>query len=124
MIDKDKNLLEVLDKIEQIRNYLDAVEKEALTRAMEGEKLPGFKLGRGNSHRKWVEGSEHEVIKTLEKKYNKSDYLKPEELLSPSKIENLDKKNLKVLVAHYSYKPEGNIKIVSNNDKRKEIFIK
>jgi hypothetical protein len=49
----DEQMVKILQKAKTIKKYIEAVEKEALDRLKNGEKIPGLKLVAGRSSRQW-----------------------------------------------------------------------
>ena len=96
-------------------NWSKKVKELADTQAKNGNKLPGFKLVRKRTNRKWQD--ETAVIAELEA-LGSLDEAQTVKLKSPTQLEKagFDKD----FVAERSHKPEGGVTVVPETDNRKE----
>lgn len=117
---KDKALLtieeiaEILGKIDDFISWGNDIKEFALTEALSGKQIPGFKLVEGRSNRRYT--SEEDVVKAVEEAG-----LDPFEkkLLSITELtKRLGKKKFTELVDKYVYKPAGKPTLVEETDKR------
>lgn len=99
--------------------YIKAVEGYALNLAKGGEKVPGQKLVRKGTRRKWTdpEAAQKELAKHLKP----DQYMDEPKLLSFTKIEKL--KGMKSVVADLVHAPEGGLTLAPISDKREEVEI-
>ena len=111
-----KKIMTVLDKADFITDWLKAVQHRAKELMLAGEDIPGYKLVQGYGHRKWQ--SETSVEADFEDLGDKI-YDKPK-LKSPSQLEKIAGKER---VADYSFKPEGEIKLVPASAKGEPLQI-
>lgn len=113
------DLAELLPKFEQIQNWMKTVQGHALTYALAGNRIPGYKVVRGRSNRKWG-ADESEVTKFLVD-LEVEAYVKT--LISPTVAEKaLGKKVAQdVGLNKYITKPPGAPTLVPDSDKRPEI---
>jgi len=113
-----ERLVEVLNRADQARKYLKAVEAFAQARAMEGADVPGFKLVRSVGSRKWIH-SDAEHLKKLRNNNAKIGKKGATETrcLSPAQMDKAFPE-LNQFFATLWEKPEGGLRLVSTTDKR------
>ena len=101
-----------------IKSWISSVEEFALASALEGDKIPGYKLVEGKSNRKFK--SNEEVKKALKNAGIPEDsYLKPRELKTLTDLEKaLTKKGFNTLLGDLVIKPEGKPTLVEEADPR------
>lgn len=99
---QDEDLVEILRREKDIRDYLDAVKKSLWTRAREGNPVPGTKLVAGRGSRTWTEGAEKHVAALL----GDAAYEAPV-LVSPSKAEGAADKETKKALQEFIEKTPG-----------------
>jgi len=87
-IDEEKFRL-ILEKANFIRTLLEAAEKLAVQRLMDGDKLPGFKLVASRKNRKWID--EEKVYAWFQEHGVDGDELENRKLLTPAQAERLCK---------------------------------
>lgn len=109
---------EVLKLEPIITAWLKAVKDRALTKMLDGEAVPGFKVVEGRGSRAWAD--ELEVAKLLTVAgYERQDYTKTE-LLSPAAMEKaLGKKKVAELLAGQILSHPGSPTVALESDKRK-----
>jgi len=115
-----KEIALLLPKFKQIQNWIKTVQTYALDQALAGNKIPGYKVVRGRSNRKWG-ADEKEVAAFLEVSCKIKAY--EEILISPTVAEKaIGKKNAEQLgLEKYITKPPGSPTLVPDSDKRPEI---
>ena len=118
LISNDEMAHEILPYLSVIRTWLEAVEKFALQRAVEGTTFDGYKVVAGRSIRKIV--NPDAVMATLDEQgFRADDYLKPSELRSIGDLEKLvGKKRFAELCGGFIDKPQGKPTLVTIDDKR------
>lgn len=117
----DKQLVKLLRFIPTIDDFISSVKSYALERAKRGEMIPGFKLVRGRTHRKWRdEGLTLRAL--LDMGLSEDDVCTKPELKSPAVIEKLTKlgkpKERKAIVEPLTMQPEGALNLVPEEDAR------
>ena len=108
-------MAKVLEFSEQLEAWVKAVEGAALSQLKAGLSIPGFKLVRKGTHRKWKDSKAVRALlgSTLGEAAFKN------EPLSPSQIEGLcKKKGVKLDVGSLAFKPEGEITVAPEADER------
>lgn len=111
----------LLPKLKTIKEWADAVEEHALNTALEGTKVPGYKLVEGRSLRKIVD-PEGFVNTCVLNGVDAAGLYKPKELLTITGLEKvLGKKRFAELSEGCVEKPAGKPTLVPESDKRKEI---
>lgn len=107
------DLEKVLPLFPMLRNWMDAVEKEAIGILSTGGEVPGYHLAAGRTHRKWRD--EQEVITFLCGKGLPLKAIAPPKILSPSQMEKVMQKGTKKIakseLAPYTHQPEGKPKL-------------
>lgn len=118
---KEEEIVEAVLRSKEIKSWLDEVEKFALAKALNGEKLPGLKLVRGRSVRKITD---QEAAAEALRAGGFEDVFRPKELKTITDLEKLaGKKKLAELLDGLIEKPEGKPTLVPVSDKRPEIII-
>jgi hypothetical protein len=118
-IDPEK-VRRIMDSAQRIKDYLRQVEIHALNMLQIGQEVPGYKLVKRKSHRKWTD--EKKVIKWLKRNGYMDDYIfKSRELLSPAQIEKLFKKTERKILKPYIEKKSAGITIAPDSDRRKAV---
>lgn len=107
----------VLDNAGFLDSWLRAVEQYAEDQLKAGHAIPGYKLVKKRSTRKWI--SEEDVIKTLEPKFGKKIYSDPE-VLSPAQMEKMigKKEGGQTIVETLSETPDTGVVLAQESDKR------
>lgn len=107
----------ILKESEDLISWLDDVKNFALSEALKGNKIPGYKLVSGRSNRKFDD--ENEVAKILEG-LGIDPYVK--KLMSLTDLEKkIGKKKFAESLSAHVVKPEGKPTLVVESDKRPEL---
>jgi len=110
----------VLAMAKEVQNWLKDVEEEALAKALEGMKYPGYKLVEGRSNRTY--GDEGEIVSTLELEDYKEEQIYNKKLKGVTDMEKLlGKKMFQQLIGPYIIKPPGKPTLVPETDNRPEL---
>jgi len=122
-IDEAK-LVKLLHFIPVLDDWISSVKSFALEKARRGEMIPGFKLVRGRTHRKWKdEGLTYNAL--LRSGLSEADIMEEPKLKSPAVIEKLTKlgkpKQRKEIVEPLVVQPEGALNLVPEDDSRPSI---
>lgn len=118
---KDKALLateeiaEILGKIDDLISWGNDIKEFALTEALRGVHIPGYKLVEGRSNRKYTD--ENEVIRVLQEN-NLNPFDEPKLLSITELVKRIGKAKFVELVDKYVYKPTGKPTLVEESDKR------
>ena len=115
----DAQLLEVYHKIDQISDWINAVDSYLLSEAVKGKKWAGLKLVEGKSNRVWSDVEKvQETLSSLG--YEKDEYLNSK-LAGLGDIEKLvGKAKFPVILGDLIIKPQGKPTLVPLSDKRAE----
>lgn len=117
LLDDDK-LAEVLGTGNLVSTWLKATNMEALNRLKEGRKLPGWKLVRKQSNRRWIDEKEAEaVLKT--KLLVREIY--PPKIISPAAAEKALKKRNAGIIEGLWHRLPGDLTFTDINDKREAV---
>ena len=117
----DEEIADVLNRIDELKNYADMIAQYALTEAVAGRhKWPGYKLVQGRSRRTYKDTTA--IMDTLNKAgYEQEQYMKPPELKTITDITKiLGKKKFEELLGKYLEKPPGKPALAPVDDKRPE----
>ncbi len=117
----DGELADILTKADGIKSWISAVEEFALQSALEGKKIPGFKLVEGRSVRRYSD--EGKVAETLiANGFKKENLYEPAKLKTITSMEKLiTKKTFAALLNGLVIKPQGKPALVPVSDKRPEL---
>ncbi len=127
-----EEISEILDIADSISKWVTLVKNYALDQALQGEKIPGYKVVEGRSNRQWAI-SEEDVIETYIERtaeahedessyYNHLNKIAPRKLKSISELERiLGKSNFKEKFEDLVIKPQGKPTLVSFDDTRPEL---
>jgi hypothetical protein len=110
-----KQIKNVLDHADFLTNWIAKVKDHAKEIALQGEKIPGYKLVQSYGHRAWR--SEEAVHADLGTRYG-DDIFEPPKLKSPAKLEKIVGKDI---VERYAFKPENGYKLVTEDEKGEEV---
>ncbi len=112
---------DVLPRLATVKTWLSGIEDYALQQALNGVKLPGWKIVEGRSVRKIVDADA--TIKALNQAgYKTTEILKPQELRTITDLEKLvGKKKFAALCGEWIDKPKGKPTLAPESDKRKAI---
>lgn len=120
-IDSDPSFLsseelgELLEKKSAILKCFESLEGEAFARAVQGDKVPGFKLVKKRANRIFKEGAEAAAIKLFgDEVYNKPTFK------TPPNIEKLN--GGKNFVKKWAYSPDTGLTLAPLSDKRSEVY--
>jgi hypothetical protein len=112
-------LADIMGKLPILEDWSKAVRESVMRRLKAGEDVPGFKLVRTRSNRRWVNESETE--QWLKAQGREPDEIATLKLKSPAQIEKLiGKKNLP---ADLHFKPEGGYAMAPAHDPRPAITL-
>jgi len=123
---KDPDLLEmdeiadVLSKEDLFKNWIEAVKGYAYAQAVEGEKIPGYKLVHGKSTR--VYSDPLKVEEVLKKNGHTDIYTKPALVGITELSKRIGKVNFANVVEPLLIKPDGKATLVVESDKRPEML--
>lgn len=124
---RDKHVLsveeiaEVLAKVDGLVRWAEDLKDGALTRALDGENFPGFKVVEGRSNRRYAAGDD-EIVKACEAAGWERAFLFETKLLSVSALEKvMGKKQFAEVLGGLVEKPPGKPTLVSDTDKRPDI---
>ena len=125
----DAKIREVLEAAPLLRQFLDAVEAEALRRIKGGQSIPGLKAVYGRGSRAWAL-PEEEMAGKLVKMGIPKGVIYETKLISPAKAEKvtwakrdgtqkqLTERQLKAMEQEYIVKSPGKLTVVSESDSR------
>jgi hypothetical protein len=116
-------LARMLAAVDVVRDWANAVEAAALTAALAGVALPGWKVVAGRSTRKWLDPEE--VIAQARKRRLPIDDFYPRDLASPAQLEKAlgREKFSKLGFPALLDKTEGRPTLAAANDKRPALAI-
>ena len=113
----DEQISKILKVLPLFKPYFDSVAEYALSRALNGDIIEGYKLVKGRQgNRVWVD--ESAVEEAFKGQFGDSLYEK--KLLTPAKLEKLLGKNKKE-VEPYTTRPEAKLSLAPLDDKREAI---
>lgn len=117
----DKEVADILERSDMLKNWVGAVEDYAFTEAMAGKKWPGFKLVEGRSNRAYTDIPA--VVTTLkDKQYKESEIYQERKIKGIGELEKeLGKDDFNRIVGPFLVKPPGKPTLVKDSDKRPEI---
>lgn len=118
----NEQLAQMLDAESLVKSLFKEAREEALKRAQGGVRIPGQKMVRASSNRRWRD----EAFDTLEGMRVKADVYTEKKLRSPKQVLESDAyKNLsdaqKKRISELVYKPDGQLKLVPESDPGKAI---
>ena len=112
---------ELLGQIDGLVKWAEDLKDGALTRALEGEEFPGWKVVEGRSIRKYS-GTEEEIVRQCEGAGFDHALLYETKLLTVSAMEKLmGKKKFAEVLENYVEKPPGKPTLAPESDKRPAI---
>lgn len=121
MVLSPEEIAEILGKIDRLTKFAEDIKDSALTKALDGEKIPGWKVVEGRSIRKYV-GSEEEIVRQCEGAGYDQALLYERKLLTITNMEKLmGKKQFAEVLGAYVEKPEGKPTLAPESDKRPAI---
>lgn len=121
MVLSPEEIAEILGKIDRLTKFAEDIKDSALTKALDGEEIPGWKVVEGRSIRKYV-GSEEEIVGQCEGAGYDPALLYERKLLTITNMEKLmGKKQFAEVLGAYVEKPEGKPTLAPESDKRPAI---
>lgn len=121
MVLSPEEIAEILGKIDRLVKFAEDIKDSALTKALDGEEIPGWKVVEGRSNRKYV-GSEEEIVRQCEGAGYDQALLYERKLLTITNMEKLmGKKQFAEVLGAYVEKPEGKPTLAPESDKRPAI---
>ena len=121
MVLSPEEIAEILGKIDRLTKFAEDIKDSALTKALDGEEIPGWKVVEGRSIRKYV-GSEEEIVRQCEGAGYDPALLYERKLLTITNMEKLmGKKQFADVLGAYVEKPEGKPTLAPESDKRPAI---
>lgn len=123
----DKKLLFWLDMGPILEDWLKGVRDHAKRRVEGGEPLPGWKLVESIGHRKWKGDEEDVGRKLVGHGFHPDDIYEPRTLKSPSQVEKVRPKGMKVkeakvVVDEFTHRPVNGTSLVREGDRRPAII--
>ena len=120
---KDPHLLTNLELTEiykqqpMLVDWVNAVGRHLLSQALQGKKVPGYKVVEGRSNRKW---SDDKAVQTIleQELYETQDFSDTKVKGIPAIEKLLGKHDFNALVVNYVVKPPGKATLVSESDSR------
>ena len=111
----------ILGKIDRLVKFADDVKSSALSKALDGEEIPGWKVVEGRSNRKYS-GTEEEIVRQCEGAGYDQALLYERKLLTITAMEKLmGKKQFSEVLGAYVEKPAGKPTLAPESDKRPAI---
>ena len=111
-------IAELLGKVDGLVKWAEDLKDGALTRALEGEEFPGWKVVEGRSNRKYS-GTEEEIVRQCEGAGYDRALLFETKLLTVTNMEKLmGKKQFAEVLGGYVEKPQGKPTLAPESDKR------
>ena len=121
MVLSPEEIAEILGKIDRLTKFAEDIKDSALTKALDGEEIPGWKVVEGRSIRKYV-GSEEEIVRQCEGAGYDQALLYERKLITITNMEKLmGKKQFAEVLGAYVEKPEGKPTLAPESDKRPAI---
>ena len=121
MVLSPEEIAEILGKIDRLTKFAEDIKDSALTKALDGEEIRGWKVVEGRSIRKYV-GSEEEIVRQCEGAGYDQALLYERKLLTITNMEKLmGKKQFAEVLGAYVEKPEGKPTLAPESDKRPAI---
>ena len=118
MVLSPEEIAEILGKIDRLTKFAEDIKDSALTKALDGEEIPGWKVVEGRSIRKYV-GSEEEIVRQCEGAGYDQALLYERKLLTITNMEKLmGKKQFAEVLGAYVEKPEGKPTLAPESDER------
>jgi hypothetical protein len=112
---------ELLGEVEGLTKWAEDLRDGALTRALEGESFPGWKVVEGRSNRKY-KGSEEDIVKQCESAGYDKALLFESKLLTVTSMEKMmGKKQFAEVLGGFIEKPQGKPTLAPESDKRPAI---
>lgn len=117
----NKQIGDILPKLEMIANYIKAVKAHAETEIKAGRPVPGFKVVERRAHREWE--NESDAAEATESIGILQLFEKPK-MKSPAQIEKLvGKKKFKEHLAQHTVKKSSGVVLVPDSDSRESKYL-
>lgn len=114
----NEEIAELLEKVDGLVKWAEDLKDGALTKALEGEEFPGWKVVEGRSNRKYS-GTEEEIVRQAEGAGFDPALLYEKKLLTITNMEKLmGKKTFAEVLGAYVEKPQGKPTLAPESDKR------
>lgn len=115
----NKQIGDILPKLELISSYIKAVKAHAETEIKAGRSVPGFKVVERRAHREWLPNADDQIVLLAG-----GEAFKPDELKSPAQIEKLvGKKKFKEHLAQHTVKKSSGVVLVPDSDSRESKYL-
>jgi len=110
----------ILEHEDLLTSWLKSVRIYAQQSLERGKKVPGFKLVKKRSNRKWIEGTTARELYCLETSLAE-DAIETKVLKSPAQIEKLLTAEEKKLLTQFIHQPDNGNTIAKEDDRRQEV---
>lgn len=110
-----------LEYVPLIDEWCRAVEGAALRLAESGARIPGFKLVRKRSNRRWRDAAEVERKLRAKAGVSVDTFMEPRKLMGPAKVEKVVGKKW---VERHAEKPEGGLTLAPASDGREAVEVR
>lgn len=118
----DEDLPRILEQLDTVADWVQAVKERALGRAMSGASIKGWKIVAGRSVRKITDPHKAAELLMRDGEGDEQDIYRPRELRTLTDLEKIwGKKRLGELIGECIIKPEGKPTLVPESDKRAAI---
>lgn len=113
-----EEIAQLLPHFDTIKNWIGSVEDYALNQALEGQKVPGFKVVEGRSIRR-LSNADEAAQRLRNAGFGDDDFYRPRELKTLTDLEKtLTKKGFTTLLGDLVVKPDGKPTLVEESDPR------
>jgi hypothetical protein len=112
-------LAAILPHVDLIKNWCGSVVAEAQQLLEQGHKVPGYKLVRGRSNRRWT--NEKEALERLTQMNYVDDDIFTKKFISPTQAEKLVGKDSYQDISDLVFKPQGKITVAVESDPRQPV---
>ncbi len=117
----DEEILEVMQKADELSKWCDELMSYAQARAIEGKKWPGYKIVEGRSTRKF---NDIAAVEDAAKKAGFANIYQPKTLITLTAMEKMmGKDKFKEILGEYVTRTQGKLTLVPESDKRQEVVI-
>lgn len=117
----DDEIADIIDKVDELKNYAKSIYAYALQEAENGKKWPGHKLVAGRSNRRYTDTTAVEA-RLLANDYQAAMIHKPPEMLGITAMQSLlGKKKMQEVLGDLIVKAPGKPTLVKESDKRPEL---
>lgn len=113
-----QEIAERIGAYEGLSTYLKELKSFALSQALDGHRIPGYKVVEGRSNRQW--GDREQAFTRLTESGIEADSLYQKKPLTPPQVEKLVGKKKFKEIAEFVEKPAGKPTLAKETDKRKE----